>query len=297
MFNTIKAACRLLPPNLEHRLLRRYFRYRFPQEFASLQRYRTETSAEGHSLIPADKLKCIFIHIPKCAGISVGRSLFGSYGGWHLRAATYQIIYSPKELAHYFKFTFVRNPWDRLASAFFFLKSGGVNDIDRAFADQHLARYNDFETFVTDWVNPQNIKLYYHFQPQVYFLCTNGRLPWVDFVGFFENLAADFAFIRDRLAVKADLGFLNKTKSERGDYQSLYTDRMTQIVADVYAEDIAMLQYTFDNSSLAGQLAARNAHGFGNRNYYRDLTGNPSKRSDGLKIEIKEASTGELPRS
>jgi hypothetical protein len=255
--NAIKAACRLLPMNWEHHLLRQYFRYRFPQEYACLQRYRTETSADGHSLIPADKIKCIFIHIPKCAGISVGQSLFGSYAGWHLRAAAYQLIYSPKELAQYFKFTFVRNPWDRLASAFYFLKSGGINDIDRAFADQHLAGYNDFNTFVTDWINPENIKLYYHFRPQVDFLCTNGRPPWVDFIGFFENLAADFVYVRDRLAVQADLGFLNRTKSERVDYRSLYNDRTIQIVADVYAEDIAMLQYTFDNSSLAAQLAAR----------------------------------------
>jgi Sulfotransferase family len=253
----MKSLFRLLPPTVRHHLRRVYVRRRHPKRFQYFAQLRTSVTPEGYSLISNDRLGCIFIHVPKCAGMSIAISLFGNLGGGHLRAEDYQIIYSPREFARRFKFTLVRNPWDRLASAYSFLKSGGMNAHDRAFADCHLSRYDSFEEFVMDWVNPQNVKLYHHFQPQVHFLCVNGRPPRLEFVGFFENLAADFAVICERLGVKAELGSMNKTNVERVDYQARYTERMIRIVADVYAQDIAMLGYNFDNSSLSHQLAAR----------------------------------------
>jgi hypothetical protein len=261
--DTMKSVFRLLSPTVRHHLRRVYIRRRYPERFQSLARLRTSVNPQGYSLISSDRLGCIFIHVPKCAGASVKTSLFGNVGGGHLRAKDYQIIYSPREYARRFKFTFVRNPWDRLASAYSFLKSGGMNARDRAFADCHLSRYDTFEEFVIDWVNPQNVKLYYHFQPQVHFLCVDGWPARLDFVGFFENLTADFAVICERLGGKAELGFMHQAK-ERVNYQARYTERMIRIVGDVYVQDIAMLGYNFDNSSLSHQLAARATPGAGN---------------------------------
>ena len=60
--------------------------------------------------------KCIFIHINKCGGCSVDQFFTGSFQG-HLKALEYKKSY-PNDFNNYFKFTFVRNPWDRVVSAY-----------------------------------------------------------------------------------------------------------------------------------------------------------------------------------
>lgn len=87
----------------------------------------------NYSYKPLDNLKCIFVHIPKTAGISISRSIFGNLGGGHTKIRDYELIFSAKDFNNYFKFTFVRNPWDRIFSAYRFLKNGGINEEDNLF--------------------------------------------------------------------------------------------------------------------------------------------------------------------
>jgi len=56
--------------------------------------------------MPFDRYQCIFVHIPKTAGVSICRSLFENLAGGHTTIAKYQIIFSKKEFDRYFKFTF-----------------------------------------------------------------------------------------------------------------------------------------------------------------------------------------------
>ncbi len=78
---------------------------------------------------------CIFIHIPKCAGVSVCQSLFGNLGPGHLTLRQHQEVLDSRTFDSMFKFSFVRNPWDRLVSAFYFLKQGGYNEADANWRD------------------------------------------------------------------------------------------------------------------------------------------------------------------
>ena len=56
-----------------------------------------------------------------------------------------------EQLVDYFSFAFVREPLDRLVSAFFYLNAGGCNRFDAAFRDQHLSVYKgDFLAFIED---------------------------------------------------------------------------------------------------------------------------------------------------
>ena len=98
---------------------------------------------------------CVFIHIPKAAGTSLTRTLFDSPSR-HLHYTEYQRT-NPRKFQQYFKFTFVRNPYDRLFSAYTFLKKGGLNELDRCWAEQNLTSFPDFESFVHGWVTPENI--------------------------------------------------------------------------------------------------------------------------------------------
>src|SRR5262249_33764757 len=133
----------------------------------------------------ADEFRCIFIHIPKTAGNSFSQTLFGR-DSRHIPYIEDEKA-KPKKFRHDFKFTFVRNPWDRLVSTYFFLKKGGLAEPDRRWAEEHLQSYADFDSFVRRWVNSANIWTWVHFLPQHYFVCDASLAIKMDFVGRMEN--------------------------------------------------------------------------------------------------------------
>jgi hypothetical protein len=232
---------------LWHNARRWSFRCFRPAKFSDLQKKRG----------PFDAHRCIFVHIPKCAGISVVQSLFGDFDCGHTGLKRYQIMFAPGEFKNYFKFTVVRNPYDRLVSAFLFMKKGGINEKDRRWAERNLSPYADFDAFVKGWVNRKNIRSGLHFRPQCGFICLEKNRPALDFIGYYENLAADFALICRKLQKGATLLEANRNLSRARNYQEYYTAESRKIVAEAYADDLQVLGYAFDNSNLEKQLARR----------------------------------------
>lgn len=230
------------PSPLRRYLARLWFQIRHPERFRLIQEH---TAAE----------KCMFVHIPKCAGTSVRRSLFGRDGG-HRPLEVFRTMVPQDLFDECFKFTFVRNPWDRVVSAFFFLKKSDLKRNQR-FARRNLSAFNDFDSFVRQWLTRKNVWSFTHFLPQHHFICIDKQLG-VDFVGFYENLAEDFALVANKINRPATLRDENRLGGRAKDYREYYTEETKNIVAQVYAEDIALLGYSFDNSSLPDQLAARN---------------------------------------
>ena len=187
--------------------------------------------------------KSIFIHVPKAAGSSVARSLYEKERG-HYPAFLYRCI-SPTKFHKYFTFGIVRNPWDRLVSAFHYLKQGGKISADKSWADAYLLDTPDFDTFVRTWLNSDRLFTGVHFWPQSFFLCDRAGKIIVDFVGKFENLDADYELIRSRLDVAVELRSDNR--SVRTGYTNYYTDETAAKVADLYATDISLFNYSFGN--------------------------------------------------
>ena len=72
----------------------------------------------------------------------------------------YSTVFEPATFQSYFKFTFVRNPYDRLVSAFHYLKQGGMNEKDKAFKEQELSSFENFGDFVRNWITSENIWKY-----------------------------------------------------------------------------------------------------------------------------------------
>lgn len=207
--------------------------------------FREYRESEGeYSLSGFDKHRCIFIHIPKTAGISVNRALFGDYGGGHKDVTFYKRAFGPLTYRRYFTFTFVRNPYSRLLSAYLFLKKGGFDENDKEWAETHLTRYSSFGQFVKEWLNEENILTYNHFIPQHSFVCDIGLVPDVDFIGRFENLEEDFQYIACRLGLDVNLPVLNKTGSRR--WQDYYTPELAVKVRELYSEDFEVFGYGTD---------------------------------------------------
>ena len=245
-----------LPKSLYLSLKRWDYKKKYKDAFERSQNVRTTDTENGYSYKPFDDKKAIFVHIPKCAGVSVNRALFGNLAGGHTTLEEYLHIFEPNFVNSYFKFTIVRNPWDRAVSAYFFLKKGGFNEKDRNWFDKELGSFLSFDDFVKSWLNKENIWKLDHFRPQYHYMVDKREKVPLDFVGFLENLDADFSYIAKKIGIRAFLPCSNK--SEHINYQDYYNDETKRIVGEVYSEDIKMLGYNFDNTSLQEQLASRN---------------------------------------
>jgi hypothetical protein len=199
---------------------------------------------EKSSIAAFDYYKCIFVHIPKTGGVSVNDALWGNPGGVHKSMEEYARIFSRKTLEQYYKFAFVRNPWDRLVSAYAFLKTGGLHKRDARWAKRQQLDFDNFERFVMEWVSRDNICKGIHFIPQTAFLTLDGKIA-VDFIGRFENFQSDFEFIKDKLVIP-EATLEHRNRSVRKDYKAYYTAETRQKVAEVYADDIRILGYAFE---------------------------------------------------
>ena len=253
----MKKLLNALPTRTYLHLKWNYGRFIHHQRFVTHQKLRR--TAEGtFSFKEFDRKRAIFVHIPKCAGIAVKRALFDDMSGGHTKLSMYCTIFEPDSFLDYFKFTFIRNPWDRLVSAYHFLKGGGYGPADQKWFDRELGGYRDFDDFVRNWLRTENIRKHIHFIPQTEFLeDENNSGVKVDYIGFYENIADDFDYIAARLGVPNILkkGNISSHKS----YLEYYCETTRDIVHGLYSRDIDRFGYKFDNARIAAQIARRDA--------------------------------------
>jgi len=188
-----------------------------------------------------DHHNCIFIHVPKTGGTSVARALFNE-NSRHVTFDVYENA-NPAKFRRYFKFGFVRNPWARTVSAYFYLRAGGRNESDRAWSECHIQPYENFRAFVREKLGEADVQAFTHFIPQSRFLArADGRLV-ADFIGRFEKLQDDFAFVAKKLRISAALPLANEGSHE--DYRKHYDEDTRELVAKIYARDAQMFGYAF----------------------------------------------------
>ncbi len=157
----------------------------------------------------------------------------------------------PQEWRMYFKFAFVRNPFDRLISAWKMFTCGMQNTRWEYPRDgKRELTLRDFLDIVMDESIPysgQNTsaetKIRHHAIPQTHaFNC----IQFADFVGRFENLQNDFGIVLKKIGFQGQLPHWNKTI--HNSYQS-YFDQETRLIAEqYYTEDLATFGYSFDDT-------------------------------------------------
>lgn len=163
-----------------------------------------------------------FIHIPKCAGSSVAEAL-GFKGCQHKTASS-----TNKE---HFRFTFVRNPFDRIVSSYNYLTGGFGNAGDQKFGE---TLPKTFDEFVRNGINLE----WLHFKPMLQWLDAE-----INYVGKYENLDSDFSDITKLMGIEATLKHINKSSHKH--FSEYYDDELREIVGGVYAEDIEYFGYEF----------------------------------------------------
>ncbi|MFA6618913.1 MAG: sulfotransferase family 2 domain-containing protein [Candidatus Neomarinimicrobiota bacterium] len=196
-------------------------------------------------------VKALFVHIPKTAGISLYKSIDhpkikikGHFiqNPFHLFLKNYLRLH-PKDQ---FKiFSFVRNPWDRLVSAFFYLEKGGRNLCDILDQKRYLSKFNgDFESFVKEGIIEGKVMKQLHLIPQYKWICDDDDTILADYIGYFESLNDDLKKISKELSIPFK-ALEHKNNSSHKPYYTLYDQEMIDIVAKAYEKDIKLFNYSF----------------------------------------------------
>jgi hypothetical protein len=208
------------------------------------------------------KYKCIFVEVPKTGSTSI-RAILGKAIRPHLnlwenkrlmesywterggrRNRILECLYlvlsrerrmeiGRRQFNAYFKFGFVRNPWDRVVSLY-----------ERIEANQ-MKNQMSFDEFV-DWIQYSSSTCV-HSSPHRYqldwFVDPNGKVL-ADFIGRFEKLETDWAFIAKKLGVTATLPHSRPNLRTRH-YTEYYTTRTREVIANKFKVDIEYFGYEF----------------------------------------------------
>ena len=190
----------------------------------------------------------IYVHIPKCGGSSVKKALLPYYDfpPGHYSANTYREALGEHDYSNLHRFTVVRNPWDRLVSAYFYVMDKRHNKYspNTYFRDKVLAKYIDFEDFVVSHIGEGKSLNFNHFVPQYKFICDESEKIIVDNIIKLEDLTLGFEKLGKSLGRQFQLSVVNTSKREK-DYRSYYNEKTKKIVEDVYSIDSNEFEYEF----------------------------------------------------
>lgn len=193
----------------------------------------------------------IFVHVPKTSGSSISRICGFGYSN-HNRLNRL-IIDSGLDCSKYFKFTFVRNPWDRYISSFFYWKQYTPKRLNRISKSENIKRYTEIKNYydvVDKYEDPMEFLRHIH-DDRTLVKCMNSFRPqslWLDdrldFIGRFETRAHDLKLVCGVI----DIPYVDQTtnKTKRSDYRAYYTPECVDMLKDIYQSDIDRLNYEYE---------------------------------------------------
>lgn len=212
-------------------------------------------------MIVSHERRVLFVHVQKTGGVTIEKTLLDRLPGAekvprlpgrrHARLGA--ALRAHPEVADYWTFGFVRNPWARMWSWYAMIQrrretavAGNeqvATRIERnAFWSGVLDDIPDFETFVMQGPT-RFVRLG---TPQIRYLRTPAKQA--DFIGRTERLDEDLARVCDQLGIPAPVTVPRHNTGSTGDHRSHYTAAMRERVGELYARDVRLFGYTFDDA-------------------------------------------------
>ena len=203
------------------------------------------------------KNKIIFVHVYKVAGISISRSLErnpfpklinnneylyyhykkrfknknivyeNEYISKHSKAIEYK-NYFKDDYKQYFKFAFVRNPYDWQVSLYSYMQQ------HENHPQHQIVKNMDFNNYLI-WRCSEDKNYQYEY------LVDEKNNFIVDFIGKFENLDRDIKVLEEKLEFKFNLPFTNK--SIRKNYKDYYDEKNKELIFKNFKKDFEILNY------------------------------------------------------
>jgi hypothetical protein len=190
-----------------------------------------------------DEKRVIFLHVPKTGGTTIKRLLGITqlnntdpsirHSLQHLTCALLREKMGPDKYDQYYRFAFVRNPWARIVSDYYWR--------------QQLPKKRPvlpFPEFVRNAQNLVHSRNYYdeefgdHFIPQVEYITD------VDDVFRFESFASGVYAVAEKLNVEID-PISAKEPKPYDKYWEYYDTKSRLIISEIYSEEIECFGYEF----------------------------------------------------
>lgn len=176
-----------------------------------------------------------FVHIPKTGGTTL-TNLLCKEEGTEFVTAHDSVRMVPD---NYFTFTFVRNPFTRLTSAW-----------------QHGVRKQKYSTSFSQFLHTVNLNDLWILPQTYYFKAGKTDYKKIDFVGKYENFTKDAKVILDKININVgNIPHLNKNPiydkhpllKQENYYKNFYTEEwMKDWVRDNYKDDFKQFNYELD---------------------------------------------------
>lgn len=183
-------------------------------------------------LADAQPLTWLYVRIAKTGSTSIRRAAGRDAGcgtGTHSSAMRLR-EQIPATFAKAFKFSFVRNPWDRTVSLYHFRGAKG-----------------SFDQWVRQNLGNRNRCLG---RPGQYISCwdmlSDGEQILVDYVGRFETLAADWDHVRGVIGTGHRVLARKNVSPKRRPYPGYYTPELVALVGEAFADDVKHFGYTYE---------------------------------------------------
>lgn len=151
----------------------------------------------------------------------------------HAEAIVVKRLLPSHQFNGYFKFSFVRNPWDIEVSNYHYARGIPLFKSHRA----NIIKKMSFGEYL-EWREKDPP------QPQICRFIDENDNMLMDFIGRFENLQHDFRYICNRIKVQ-DVFLKQYNKSDHRPYREYYTPLTTALVAKWYNRDILSFDYEF----------------------------------------------------
>ncbi len=228
----------------------------------------------GIKYIVSDEYRFVYCFLPKVACTSIKTALAPLFGidttGMEVpredRVPRYAIheVFSQSEhqinkknlikgldgpYGGYFKFGFVRNPWDRLVSCYSD-KIIGKGFVGKGFAGKGeegaplFYRNMPFDEFVEAVYATPDEKANIHFRSQYLKMCRSNGEYIADYIGRFEHLANDFSRVEEKIGVKLELPRILHSGRDKRHY-TFYDERLRDLVSKRFHKDIELFGYSF----------------------------------------------------
>ncbi len=191
-------------------------------------------------------MQIIFFHMPKVAGESLRKvmpdgTLFYGHDYYHKDA--HHLYYDVEKYMQKFVIAFVRNPYDRVVSAFHYLNAGGNNESDKKDSDVYIKEYNgNFDDFVKgSFLNFPYIQSQIHFMEQ-YLWIYHDNVNLCNFIGKYETIQEDIEKLSQIIDLKSTkVPLLNTSKHKH--YEEYYTPETKKIIYECYEKDFKLFGY------------------------------------------------------
>ncbi len=149
----------------------------------------------------------------------------------------------------YFKFAFVRNPWDRLVSCYLQKLTPGRKGFRQPeYEGVKLYIGMSFTEFVEAVHKIPDEEANPHFRSQYVTLCGPDGQVLADFVGHFERLEKDFTYVTERIGAAGSIELPHKLASpgrESRSYTDFYDERLAGLVHERFQKDVETFDYSF----------------------------------------------------